>query len=124
MLENSITAESCNVLRDPTYMRIELLPKDLLVKSIEKIDRIIEKYQLIPNSSVIINRRRDDLTNQIISDIIFEYRNLLVQSVEPDNVEQERYNLVKFIKAFESVRKNKILDYLPGYEEFLRIYGY
>jgi hypothetical protein len=105
-------------------MRIELLPKDLLVKSIEKIDRIIEKYQLIPNSSVIINRRRDDLTNQIISDIIFEYRNLLVQSVEPDNVEQERYNLVKFIKAFESVRKNKILDYLPEYEEFLRIYGY
>ena len=124
MLENSITAESCNVLRDPTYMRIELLPKDLLVKSIEKIDRIIEKYQLIPNPDVIINRRRDDLTNQIISDIIFEYRNLLVQSVEPDNVEQERYNLVKFIKAFESVRKNKILDYLPEYEEFLRIYGY
>ena len=124
MLENSITAESCNILRDPSHMRIELLPKDLIDQSIKKIDRTIEKYQLVPNTTAIINRRREDLTNQVISDIVFEYRNLLTQSTEPDDVEQERYNLVQFIKAFESMRKNKILDYLPEYEEFLRSYGY
>jgi hypothetical protein len=60
----------------------------------------------------------------VIADIVFEYKNLLTKMKIPDNVEDERYNMVKFIKAFESIRNNKILDYLPEYEEFLRSYDY
>ena len=60
----------------------------------------------------------------MISDVIFEYKHLLETYQLPENIEEERYNLVKFIKAFENLRNNTILSYLPEYEEFLRSYGY
>lgn len=124
MIENSIIAESCNLLQDPSCLRIELLPKDLLDIILTKINKVIEKHQLIEPTHTVINRRNDNIKNQVIAGIIFEYKNLLVSMQTPSNVEQERINLVKFIKAFESLRNNSILTYLPEYEEFLRSYGY
>lgn len=124
MLENSITAESCNILWEPSYLRIELLPVNLVNQILEKFNHIIEKYSLEENNEIIINRRRDDLTIPVISNLIFEYKQFLQTYQIPDNIESERHNLVKFIKAYESIRHNCILDYLPEYEEFLRSYGY
>jgi hypothetical protein len=124
MIENSIIAESCNVLQDPKCLRIELLSKNLLNTALDKINRIIEKYNLIKPGQSLINRRNDNIKNLVIADIIFEYKNLLENIQAPDDIEQQRYDLVKFIKAFESLRNNSILDYLPEYEEFLRSYGY
>jgi|688.fasta_scaffold106875_4 hypothetical protein len=124
MIENSIIAESCNVLQDPKCLRIELLSKNLLNTALDKINRIIEKYNLIKPRQSLINRRNDNIKNLVIADIIFEYKNLLENIQAPDDIEQQRYDLVKFIKAFESLRNNSILDYLPEYEEFLRSYGY
>lgn len=124
MLDNSITAESCNILQEPSYLRIELLSSDLINKTLQKLNTIIKKYHLIPNKQLIINRRRDDLITPVISDLIFEYKEFLQTYQIPDNIESERHNLVKFIKAYESIRHNCILDYLPEYEEFLRSYGY
>lgn len=124
MLENSISAESCNLLDKPTWMRINILPKDLSVIILKKIQTIIDRYNLVPNNTMIINRRQHSLVNPVIVDIIFEYKKVLEEYVYPDNVEEERINLVRFIKIFEESRNNKILDYLPEYEEFLRSYGY
>ena len=124
MLENKVTAESCNILQEPSCLRIELLPVEIITQCLDKINQIINKYQLTENNQVIINRRREDLIDPVISQIIFEYKQLLENYRVPINVEEERYNLVKFIKAFESLRNNTILDYLPEYEEFLRQYGY
>ena len=124
MMDNQITAESCNILHEPSCLRIELLPKQLLATCLDKINTVIQKYQLSQDSRMIINRRRKDLVDQVNAQVIFEYKNLLENIVAPENLGQERYNLVKYLKAFEQVHNNTILTYLPEYEEFLRSYGY
>jgi hypothetical protein len=124
MLAEGIIAESCNILHEPSCLRIELLPRELITVCLTKINQVIQKHQLIKDHQTIINRRREDLVNPVIAQVIFEYKHLLENLVVPTNVEQERYNLVKYLKAFEQVHNNTILDYLPEYEEFLRSYGY
>ena len=124
MIEHSITAESCNILWEPSYLRFELLPIELINQILDKFNKLILKYKLVPNKQIIINRRHDNLVLPVINDLIFEYKYLLETYQIPDNIESECYNLIKFIKAFESLRNNCILDYLPEYEEFLRSYGY
>lgn len=124
MIENNIIAESCNILRYPSCLRVELLPKEIIKTVLIKIDAVIEKYALTKSNQAIINRRSDMLVDTVISEVIFEYKYLLETCQLPDDYEQERYNLVKYIRAFEQIRNNKILDYLPEYEEFLRSYGY
>lgn len=124
MIENSITAESCNLLTAPSCLQLELLPVDILNDVIIKINKVIEKYNILDSDNALVNRRNDVIRDRVISKVIVEYRDTLKNLQAPDNVEEERYNLVKFIKAFESIRNNTILDYLPEYEEFLRSYGY
>jgi MoaA/NifB/PqqE/SkfB family radical SAM enzyme len=124
MINNQITAESCDILRDPSCLRMELLPPEIINQCLDKINRVISTYNLIEDNQVIINRRRDDLVDPVISQVIFEYKHFLENCQMPANVEEERYNLVKFINAFETQHNNTILDYLPEYEEFLRQYGY
>ena len=124
MIANLITAESCNILYDPSCLRIELLPKTLIMEALGKINAVIDNHGLIQSQNVIVNRRRADLADDVIGDIIFEYKKFLEDCSEPDDAESERHDLVKFVKAFETLRHNKIIDYLPEYEEFLRSYGY
>lgn len=124
MINNSIIAESCDILYEPSWLRIELLPPNLIAIALEKLNAVINKYQLTNSNQVIINRRRDDLIDPVITSILFEYKHFLENYQVPTDVDEERHNLVKFIKAFESLRNNTILDYLPEYEEFLRQYGY
>lgn len=124
MLENSIIAESCNLLTTPECLRIELLPKNILDVIVDKIEKIIEKYNVVDTDDCLINRRNESIHDQVINKIIVEYKNTIKNLRTLHNVEEERHNLVKFIKAFETTRNNSILDYLPEYEEFLRSYGY
>ena len=124
MIENKIMAESCNIMHDPSCLRIELLPNQLIQAVLAKIETLINKYSITANNRLTINRRRDDIVDTVIADIINEYYTFLKTFQVPEDVEVERTNLVKFIRAFESLRNNKILDYLPEYEEFLRSYGY
>ena len=92
--------------------------------SLDKINKIIKKYDLSKPTQSLVNRRNDTIKIQVIEDIIFEYKHLLENMQEPKDVEKERHKLIKFIKAFELLRNNSILTYLPEYEEFLRSYGY
>jgi MoaA/NifB/PqqE/SkfB family radical SAM enzyme len=124
MITNHVIAESCNILYEPSCLRMELLPIDIKEKTIKKLDQLIDQYKLTAPDDVIINRRREDLIDPVISSIVFEYRDFLLNYTPPQNIEQERYDLIKFIKAYESLHNNCILDYLPEYEEFLRSYGY
>jgi len=124
MIENSIIAESCNLLTSPSCLRIELLPKDILNTILSRLNEIIKKYNISDSSDSLVNRRNENIREQVIDKVIIEYRDTLQNLQIPDNVEQERHNLVRFLKAFESLRNNSILDYLPEYEEFLRSYGY
>jgi len=124
MIQNKITAESCNILQEPSCLRLELLPDDLLNIAISKINQVVQKYNLINPSEKIINRRREDLIDSVIAQVIYEYKYLFENIMVPDGVQEERRNLVRFLKAFEHSRGNTILDYLPEYEEFLRSHGY
>lgn len=124
MLDNKVTAESCNILHEPSCLRLELLPKQLLDQTLTKINHLVHAYQLEPTNEKIVNRRREDLVDTVIAQVIFEYKTLLENITVPDDIEQERFNLVKYLKAFEQLRSNTVLDYLPEYEEFLRSYGY
>jgi hypothetical protein len=129
MLANSITAESCNILHEPSCLRIELLPPGLLQAALDKINLVITQHNLKANTQ-IINRRDNNRNTEIITNVIFEYKNLLENyltnyvNLVPQDLEQQRHSLIEFIKAFESIRANSILEVLPEYEEFLRRYGY
>lgn len=123
MLTNNVIAESCNILSDPSCLRIELLPESLRLAAVDKLSKVIERHNLVLKQP-IVNRRREDLIRPVIANLIYEYREFLENIKPPANAEQERYDLVEFTRAFERVHNNKILDHLPEYEEFLRSYGY
>ena len=122
MIENKVIAESCNILFEPQYLRIELIPNDIRSEIIHKLEVLINKYNL--NSVKIVNIRRTDLVDKVIADVIIDYYNFLKNYDVPTDAEKLRFDLVKFLKSFESIRNNCILDYAPRYEKFLRSYGY
>jgi radical SAM protein with 4Fe4S-binding SPASM domain len=122
-VDHHIPVESCNILQKPSVLRIELLPDDLRQIAVQKIDKLIEHNNL-SNTKTILNSREVSKTDSVISNRIFEYKHFLENMQAPDNVEEERFGLVKFLKTFEQVRNNSILDYAPEFTDFLRKYGY
>jgi MoaA/NifB/PqqE/SkfB family radical SAM enzyme len=122
MLENQVIAESCNILYKPEQLRMELLPDDIRQEIITKLKKVIEEFELEKHN--VVNVRVTESTKKVISDIACEYLNFLETYSALDNEEELRYKLVNFLKGFESLRKNSILDYAPRYKEFLRAYGY
>lgn len=122
MLENNVIAESCNILFDPPSLRIELLPEDIRNEIKNKIFNLINYYEL--SKSDIVNIRRNDIINHVIANVILDYYKFICEYTIPDNVEELRYDLVNFVKGFESIRQNSIIKFLPNYENFLRHYGY
>ena len=123
MIENNLTAESCNVLYNPAQLKIEIMPDDIRRETLEKFNNLIDRYQLTedPNN---INIREASRSFQTISNVIIEYRNFVRDYTVPSNVEDLRHQLVKFLKAFEHSRNNRITDYAPRFTDFLRRYGY
>lgn len=98
------------------------MPDDVRYAIIQRLDDRIKRYSL--TKSNIINIRNNNVVSSVISDNVLEYKNFLENYKVPDNVETLRYQLVDFLKSFESIRKNSILDYAPQYKQFLRSYGY
>ena len=122
MIENQVIAESCNILHDPKHLRMELIPDDIRIEIKHKLENLIDYYQLSKES--VINVRRTDKIDQVIANVILDYYQFICTYQLPQDAEQSRHDLVNFIKAFESVRGNSILDHLPNYEKFLRSYSY
>jgi hypothetical protein len=91
---------------------------------LDKINKVIDDYNLISSDKVILNRRSSEFIKPVISAVIFEYKHLLENMAAPENLESERKNLVRFLKSFEQLRENSVLSYLPEYEEFIRSHGY
>lgn len=123
MVENYITAESCDILKKPSMLRMELLPNDIREEIILKLTKVIKKYNFNQNND-LMNIRSKHFSFQTIGNSVVEYLNFIKNYSIPENVDEERYNLVKFLKAFESLRNNKIVDYAPRYKKFLTNYGY
>lgn len=123
MIENQVIAESCNILYDPAQLRIELLPDDIREEIKEKIKLVIDYYDLKAPGD-LINIRRADLIHEATSKTILDYYKFISTYTKPDNAAELSFDLVNFLKAFESIRNNCIINYLPRYEKFLRNYGY
>lgn len=122
MIENQVIAESCNILSEPECLRMELLPDDIRAVVKEKLSNLIEKYNLYKEN--VINVRRSDQISQVTANTVVDYYKFICDYEQPHNIEKLRYDLVSFIKTFESIRSNSILHYVPIYEKFLRHYGY
>jgi len=122
MIKHRVIAESCNILHNPRWLRIELLPNDIRQDTILRLRALIDRYALEKHDTK--NIRRSDLIASVIADTVIDYYNLLQDySTLPDSDELGT-KLVGFLKAFESLRNNSILDYAPRYQNFLRHYGY
>ena len=124
MIEHDIMAESCNILTDPKELRTELLPVDLRTTVLQKLNGLVNRHGLQKSHTPVINRRKQENNIQVINDIVFEYIDFIENYQEPDNVIECRKNLVKYLTAYENMRDNNILEYLPEYEKFLRSHGY
>lgn len=122
MIQKNLIAESCNILADPAHLRMELLPFDIRQEVIKKLSNLIKKYNL--NKHNVVNVRRNDLIDKVIANTILDYGTFIESYETPVDADKHRYNLVEWLKSFEQLRKNSILDYAPRYEEFLRNYGY
>jgi sulfatase maturation enzyme AslB (radical SAM superfamily) len=122
MIENHVIAESCNILHNPQHLRMELMPNDIRDEVKDKLEKLIEYYELKKEN--IANIRRKDKIDQVTANVILDYYQFVSNYNVPDDVENLRRNLIDFIKSFESLRGNSILNYVPRYEKFLRNYGY
>jgi sulfatase maturation enzyme AslB (radical SAM superfamily) len=122
MIENNVIAESCNILSKPDHLRMELIPEDIRLEIQEKFRKLVDKHKLQKQS--VTNIRRSDKVNDVISNVILDYYNFILTYKAPETLESSRHNLIDFLKAFEILHKNSILDYAPRYEKFLRSYGY
>jgi hypothetical protein len=123
MLENDVVAESCNILDDPACLGIDVVPGDILNEALRKIELFINNNKLTPTAMPIINRRRADLNRIIIAQLAAEYTHVLTASIRNNKLNLVP-DFVRYISAFETLHNNKILGYLPEYEEFLRSNGY
>ena len=122
MIDNKVISESCNILYRPECLRMELMPQDIRNEIKEKFKNLIDRYQLTKN--MVINIRSNKNIDQATANIILDYYQFICDYETPSNVEDLRYTLVDFLKAFEISRSNSIINYAPRYEKFLRHYGY
>ncbi len=122
MIDNQVIAESCNILQHPGHLRMELIPDDIRIEVQNKLKSLIDHYKL--DKSNVINIRRSDQIDQVIANVILDYYQFMCDYTVPENAAYARQNLVQFLKAFEQLRGNSILDHVPQYEKFLRHYGY
>lgn len=121
-IKKNLTLESCNILNKPSALRIELIPEEIRSVVKEKLIKLVEFYKFKKFNN--INIRNFSAINQTNADTVLNYLDFVNNYTVPDDVEKLRFQLVEFVKAFESLRHNKILDYIPEYEQFLRTYGY
>lgn len=125
MLANNIAIESCFILSDPKCLRVELLPETIKYQIIQKLNDVIEHAHVAGAVNTSVNVRLSGTEQQQVLRYTHEMISLLSSTLlDDEEIEVGRRDLVKFIKSFESIRHNTILDYIPEYEEFLRSYGY
>jgi organic radical activating enzyme len=121
MIKHDIIAESCNILHQPRCLRMELMPEDIRQETVAKLQAVVDQ---LGNYTPQINTRRSDLSHEIIAQLANEYLHFVKTYKQPDDVEESTQELVKFLKGFESIRRNSIIDHAPRYTDFLRSIGY
>jgi sulfatase maturation enzyme AslB (radical SAM superfamily) len=119
-LEKNIGVESCNFLNHPEFMRPSVLPRNSRDAVIDKLKILLQGWKNNSDIRVINTRNPHHIQSQIREDAASYINYLENQSDESHRLP----DLVKYLKSLEQSRGNKILDYLPEYENILRSAGY
>jgi sulfatase maturation enzyme AslB (radical SAM superfamily) len=118
--ENNIAVESCNFLNEPAFMRPSVLPEHWRSLVISKLQRWLEN-QPDTDPMTVINTRNPWFAQQYLVNDARSYIDYLQN--QPD--ESFRLpELTHYLQIMENHRGNRILDYLPEYEQLLRSFGY
>ena len=121
MLENHVIAESCNILHQPRCLRMELMPEDIRQETVIKLQAVVDR---LGKYEPQVNTRRSDLSHEIIAQLANEYLEFVQTYKQPLDTDESHQELVGFLKSFETIRNNSILDYAPRYKDFLQRIGY
>ena len=97
------------------------MPDDIRQETISRLQGIVD---CAGSYEPQINTRRSDLSQQIIAQLANEYLEFVKTYTRPADADESLKELVSFLKSFESIRNNTILDYAPRYTDFLRSIGY
>lgn len=124
MFEHSITAEKCKIMLDPSWLSMHLLPDHLKQKTLQKIEGVIEKYNLTPPQTKIGNIRNSTGVHAANTQTVFEIYNYVKNMQLPIDADVQYDKCVRYLKGFESLRKNSLYDNLPELAHFLEKYGY
>lgn len=119
-VQNNINIESCNFLDKPEFMRPSVLPRDLKQEAKEKLQQFVGQYTTEDIVKNYNSRDRSDTLNVLLTDA----KAWITYLSEAEDESYRAKDLVEYLKKLESSRHNKILEYLPDYEEFLRSAGY
>ena len=85
LLENNVIAESCNILHDPTHLRMELIPEDIRNEVKKKLEILIDYYEL--EKIKIVNVRRLDQIRQVIANVIINFYVITNNLLMPNNLD-------------------------------------
>jgi sulfatase maturation enzyme AslB (radical SAM superfamily) len=116
----SIAVESCNFLDRPEFLRISVLPTSMRTPIIKNLQDWVDSHA-VDHSEKIINTRDPNVARpQIVQDA----KSYLTYLMQIDDESHRLPDLIQYLKLLESNRGNRILDYLPQYEELFRSQGY
>lgn len=118
--KNNIAIESCNFLTQPKYMKPSVMPLPHRLNIIKEMEEWVEKHSS-DNTEVIVNTRNPSVARDQIVQDLQSYLNYLKTEPDESHLLPE---LMDFLKKIESNRGNKILNYIPKYEELFRSVGY
>jgi hypothetical protein len=117
---HQMIVESCNFLEDPTFMRPSVLPGSYRQQVIAKLQTWINSSVGSTDNKIINVRNMNLFEDQLVQDASSYINYLTDHEYETHRLP----DLVQFLKTIEQSRGNKILDYIPEYEELLRSAGY
>ena len=116
---HKIAVESCNFLNKPEVLRPAVLPLQYRKPIIKNLKQWLSLRGTV--SDPILNTRHlDHLDQQLLQDLT-SYVNYF------ENEQDQSWRLpelIAYLKTFEPLHNNSILDYLPEYEDLFRSAGY
>lgn len=119
-LENKVHIESCNFMTNPEYLKPNVLPNPYRSDLIAEIKNWIKSNCNLVEKQIINVRSNYSVENQILQDA-----ESYVNYFEAQQDESFRLPVaLSFLQKLEQSRKNKIIDYLPEYENLFRSAGY
>lgn len=124
MFEHDVTAEKCKIMLDPSWISIPYLPPQLIDQAIERIQSVIDSYNLTPPKQIVTNLRNRELRNEVNTQTVYEILNYLKNLKTPNDVDSQLDKCVRYLRGFESLRKNSLYDYIPELATYLERYGY